>query len=161
MTEEETIANYHTLFQHFLTAHGHGRLGTFAVIRAADAEVRAILVWDDATGVTPLKLAHAVVKQHADYAEIELSNQRGFASHAVAMEAFREEIENARVSPWQRMVQRFKDDDIRPELESGVPYCTARCPTFDGKRCLKLGYAPSGVCEPFVKGMILAMKEAR
>jgi len=47
------------------------------------------------------------------------------------------------------VVQILRLRDIRPEWnEDGLPVCSERCPSFDGKRCEKLGFRPDRICEP-------------
>lgn len=45
-------------------------------------------------------------------------------------------------------------EDVRPMVDSqGVPRCSERCPSFDGKRCEILGHKPENICEPAVVDM--------
>lgn len=51
--------------------------------------------------------------------------------------------------------------DIRPDWGSdgAVPWCSDRCPSFDGKRCEIIGQRPGRLCEPAVRDAIpLAIK---
>lgn len=42
-----------------------------------------------------------------------------------------------------------------------IPYCNdEQCGSFDGKRCSKLGYRPSRVCEPALKLALEPLKMA-
>lgn len=51
-------------------------------------------------------------------------------------------------------------DKIQPEMEKGIPICSERCPSYDGKRCDITGFRPSRVCEPAVREIIKQKDEA-
>ena len=45
--------------------------------------------------------------------------------------------------------RRLRDEDVRPDwAASGLPECSDRCPSHDGKRCERLGFKPDRICEP-------------
>ncbi len=46
------------------------------------------------------------------------------------------EIDNSKIQP-----------DVQP---SGLPTCSSRCPSHDGKRCEIMGRRPEAICEPRV-----------
>lgn len=49
---------------------------------------------------------------------------------------------------------------IEPSIDSnGVPWCDEKCPSHDGKRCMKTGFCPDNICEPAVIEMAKLLKE--
>ncbi len=46
--------------------------------------------------------------------------------------------------------------DVKPDWGSdgAAPFCSERCPSFDGKRCEILGHRPGSLCEPAVRDAI-------
>jgi hypothetical protein len=41
----------------------------------------------------------------------------------------------------------------------GVPFCAEeKCSQYDGKRCMMTGFAPRGICEPYVLDMVAAIR---
>lgn len=46
--------------------------------------------------------------------------------------------------------------DVKPDWGSdgAAPFCSERCPSFDGKRCEVLGHRPGSLCEPAVRDAI-------
>ena len=44
--------------------------------------------------------------------------------------------------------------DVRPRWSSMVPLCNENCPSFDGKRCERMGCRPDRICEPAVKAVV-------
>ncbi len=54
------------------------------------------------------------------------------------------------------------DVDVRPTIgEGGVPFCSEdECPSYDGKRCEKMGFRPGHICEPAVIEMANALRPA-
>lgn len=43
----------------------------------------------------------------------------------------------------------------QPAMYCGIGYCAyADCPQYDGKRCMMLGFAPSPICEPWVRELV-------
>lgn len=52
--------------------------------------------------------------------------------------------------------------DVTPNWDEDIPRCsTDECPSFDGKRCRKLGHRPDGICEPAVVEIGKALKNLR
>ena len=54
------------------------------------------------------------------------------------------------------MHRSFVTMQMQPEVseKTGVPWCSKRCPSNDGKRCTLMGYEPSSVCEPAIEAII-------
>jgi hypothetical protein len=52
-------------------------------------------------------------------------------------------------------------DNVEPRInKDGIPYCSDRCPSHDGKRCEIIGASPSLICEPAVQDMAARLNEA-
>lgn len=45
-------------------------------------------------------------------------------------------------------------DNIKPDWDDNLPYCSDNCPMYDGKRCKVLGEHPGLLCEPIVKTLV-------
>jgi hypothetical protein len=51
-------------------------------------------------------------------------------------------------------------EEVSPRVaDDGVPLCSDRCPSHDGKRCVVLGHQPGRICEPAVVEMARLLRE--
>lgn len=48
---------------------------------------------------------------------------------------------------------------IQPSFDQEIGYCTANCPSYDGKRCRLIGFENRGICEPWVRLLLDEKKE--
>lgn len=60
-----------------------------------------------------------------------------------------------------KLKDRLASENVQPRWETGRyagPMCTEdSCPSFDGRRCDKIGGRPHGSCEPAVTAMTKAL----
>lgn len=67
-------------------------------------------------------------------------------------------MEQRESSPLRVLRATLALDDIRPNWTAeNLPTCSERCPSFDGKRCEKLGRRPEFICEPTVLALARAV----
>lgn len=52
------------------------------------------------------------------------------------------------------MIEYAEGIEPAPDPETGVPYCSTECSSYDGKRCRMMGMRPGHICEPAAEAII-------